>query len=84
MLCLPVTGIQKTSERCPRIWTDAGNTKRSLRKGGVETLSELAGYSKKEVLSVRSIGEKGLQEIREELARYGGHLTFRCLWLNTF
>ena len=53
MLCLPAARIQKTSERCPRIWTDAGNTKRSLRKGGVETLSELAGYSKKEVLSVR-------------------------------
>ena len=53
MLCLPAARIQKNSERCPRIWTDAGNTKRSLRKGGVETLSELAGYSKKEVLSVR-------------------------------
>ena len=50
-------------------------TKRSLLRGGVETLSELAGYSKKEVLVIRSIGEKGLREIREELARYGGHLT---------
>ena len=74
MLCLPVARIQKTSERCPRIWTDAGNTKRSLLRGGVETLSELAGYSKKEVLAIRSIGEKGLQEIREELARYSSHL----------
>ena len=49
-------------------------TKRSLLRGGVETLSELAGYSKKEVLAIRSIGEKGLQEIREELARYSSHL----------
>ena len=37
-------------------------------------MSELAGYSKKEVLAIRSIGEKGLQEIREELARYSSHL----------
>lgn len=50
-------------------------TKRSLLRGGVETLSELAGYSKKEVLAIRSIGEKGLREIREELAKYDGHLT---------
>ena len=50
-------------------------TKRSLLRGGVETLSELVGYSKKEVLAIRSIGEKGLREIREELAKYDGHLT---------
>lgn len=31
MLCLPAAGIQKTSERCPRIWTDAGDDPNGTR-----------------------------------------------------
>ncbi len=46
----------------------------SLRDGGVETLKQLVAKSPKEVLAMKNLGEKSLEEIRSALAKFNLHL----------
>jgi DNA-directed RNA polymerase subunit alpha len=41
-----------------------------LKRQGIETLEELAGYTEEELMNIRNFGQKSLDEVKEKLKEY--------------
>lgn len=59
------------STRTTNVLTDRYNRYENIN---IKTIGDLTRYSAKDLLGMRGIGEKGIQEIRVELAKHNLHL----------
>ena len=71
---LPMPGMETTQNRARDIKIDdldfSNRTYNCLKRQGIETLEELAGYNEEELMNIRNFGQKSLDEVVEKLTEY--------------
>ena len=70
----PIAGEAPEQSRARDIKIDdldfSNRTYNCLKRQGIETLEELAGYTEEELMNIRNFGSKSLDEVKEKLTEY--------------
>lgn len=70
----PMPGEATPASRARDIKIDdldfSNRTYNCLKRQGIETLEELAGYTEEELMNIRNFGSKSLDEVKEKLKEY--------------
>jgi len=74
----PIAGEAPQQSRARDIKIDdldfSNRTYNCLKRQGIETLEELAGYTEEELMNIRNFGSKSLDEVKEKLKEYNMEL----------
>lgn len=70
----PLAGETQAQSRARDIKIDdldfSNRTYNCLKRQGIETLEELAGYTEEELMNIRNFGQKSLDEVKDKLIEY--------------
>ena len=50
-------------------------SRNALKRGGYDTIGELRGISRKDLMKIRNMGEKSVNEIADKLKKWGIEIT---------
>jgi len=71
---VPLDGLAPQQSRARDIKIDdldfSNRTYNCLKRQGIETLEELAGYTEEELMNIRNFGQKSLDEVKDKLKEY--------------